>query len=340
MATTWVDFRQIKTDVAIEDVLAHYGVHLRRITVTDMRGRCPLPMHTSSRSRDSFAVSVARNVWSYRSQSCMQARGGRVGGNVLDLVALMESCSIRDAALQLQHWSVPPRRPITTEPAAPEANVPLGFTLQYIDRRHPHLAARRLTAETVRKCGVGFYDGRGFLRGRIVIPIHDEHGTLIAYVGRAVGSEKPKYRFPVGFKKSQVLFNLHRACRTSAREVIVVEGFFDSFAVHQAGYPAVVALMGSTLSRCQADLLTSRFDRVIAMLDGDDAGRKGAAAVTGVLAKSVGVTVISLADGVQPDQLASDEIRRLMIGDVQEQTGHTREHTEGGQLARHPSVET
>jgi hypothetical protein len=105
MATTWVDFKQIKTNVAIEDVLARYGVHLRRITATDLRGRCPLPMHTSSRSRDSFAVNIARNVWSCRSQSCMRARGGKPGGNILDLVALIESCAIRDAALRLLAWS-------------------------------------------------------------------------------------------------------------------------------------------------------------------------------------------------------------------------------------------
>ena len=76
MATTWVDFKQLKADVAIEQVLAHYGVHLRRIGATELRGRCPLPTHTSSRSRDSFAVNIARNVWSCRSLSCMQARGG------------------------------------------------------------------------------------------------------------------------------------------------------------------------------------------------------------------------------------------------------------------------
>jgi DNA primase len=54
----------------------------------------------------------------------------------------------------------------------------------------------------------------------------------------------------------------------------VVEGFFDAIAVHQACYPAVVALMGSTMSRTQADLLRSHFDRIMLMLDGDPAGQK------------------------------------------------------------------
>jgi DNA primase len=57
------------------------------------------------------------------------------------------------------------------------------------------------------------------------------------------------YRFPAGFRKSLLLFNLHRVLATGVSTVVVVEGFFDALAVHQAGYPAVVGLMGSSLSR-------------------------------------------------------------------------------------------
>ena len=66
------------------------------------------------------------------------------------------------------------------------------------------------------------------------------------YAGRAIDGQEPKYRFPAGFRKSLVLFNLHRAIATHASTVIVVESFVDTIAVHQAGYP-VVGLMGSTL---------------------------------------------------------------------------------------------
>jgi hypothetical protein len=70
---------------------------------------------------------------------------------------------------------------------------------------------------------------------------HDEHGFLVAYAGRSIDGTEPKYRFPARFRKSVVLFNLHRAvgCGDS---VIVVEGFFDAVNVHQAGLPCVVAL--------------------------------------------------------------------------------------------------
>jgi DNA primase len=324
MATTWVSFKQIKADVAIEQVLQRYGVRLRRIG-GELRGPCPLPTHTSRRSRDSFSVSVSRTVWSCRSQSCMQARAGRPGGNILDLVALMESCSIRDAALKLQDWhgTMPPRPAHTIEMVCDEANAPLRFALRYVDGHHPYLAERGVAPATIRTFGLGFYGGRGFLRGRIVIPIHDEQGELIAYVGRAPDNAIPKYRFPKGFRKSLVLFNLHRAHATGARDVIVVEGFFDTFAVHQAGYPAVVALMGSTLSRHQADLLRSRFDRVLLVLDGDDAGRQGATMIAQALAARMPVTVVSLDSGCQPDRLAPREIHRIVRAREGSQKGTT-----------------
>jgi DNA primase len=318
MATTWVDFKQIKANMGVEQVLAHYGVHLRSISRTELRGRCPLPMHTSSRSLDSFAVNLARNIWSCRSQSCTQARGGRAGGNILDLVALMDGCSIRDAAVRLQDWCgvLPPRTVMPSADTRPEPNAPLRFSLQHIDGTHPYLAARGLTRATIRAFGVGLYGGRGFLNGRIVIPIHNEQGELIAYIGRAPDNAIPKYRFPKGFRKSLALFNLHRARATEARDVIVVEGFFDAFAVHQAGYPAVVALMGSTLSPYQADLLSAHFHHVFLMLDGDDAGRHGTATIAPALTARMPVTVVALESGRQPDQLTPAAIRRLVCHGV------------------------
>jgi DNA primase len=191
-------------------------------------------------------------------------------------------------------------------------NPPLRFSLQYIDARHPYLVSRGVTPQTIRTFGLGLYTGKGLLRGRIVIPIHNASGELIAYAGRAINGEEPKYRFPAGFRKSLVLFNLHRAIAAKTRAVIVVEGFFDAIAVHQAGYPAVVALMGATLSRSQADLLTSHFDRIMLILDGDAAGQQGTAAIMNLLARQMPVAVVPLQEREQPDQLMAQEIQRLI----------------------------
>jgi len=147
------------------------------------------------------------------------------------------------------------------------------------------------------------------MAGRIVIPIHNADGELVAYAGRTIDGSEPRYKFPAGFHKSLELYNLHRV--TGELSVIVVEGFFDCMKVAQAGYPCV-ALMGCSMSQAQEDLL-ARFGQVVLMLDGDETGRGAAEEIADRLQRTVfRVERIELPDGVQPDQLSSDEIRSLL----------------------------
>jgi len=239
---------------------------------------------------------------------------------VIDLVAILESCSLRQAGIWLQDWfggSVPPSHPAPLPPVAVEAsagqpNRPLGFALQGIDTRHRYLTQRGISPATAQWFGVGMYQGAGFLAGRCVIPIRDEQGRLVAYAGRAVNGQEPKYRFPAGFRKSQVLFNLDRAIETGGPNVIVVEGFFDALKVHQAGHPGVVALMGASFSQRQSELLLSRFASVTLMLDGDQTGRHAAEVIAELLTPKVRVHQVELPNRVQPDQLSSAEINVLV----------------------------
>jgi DNA primase len=241
-----------------------------------------------------------------------------MGGHVIDLVAILERCGLREAGLRLQDWfgvrashPAPVRVPAMAASAA-EPNRPLGFTLQRVDTRHPYLTQRGISPATARLFGVGMYHGNGFLAGRCVIPIRDEKSRLVAYVGRAVNGEEPKYRFPAGFRKSQVLFNLDRAMQTGGSNVIVVEGFFDALKVYQAGHPAVVALMGASFSQRQSELLLSHFARVTLMLDGDETGRSAAEVIAQLLRPKVPVTKVELPNRVQPDQLSSAELNALV----------------------------
>src|SRR5215510_2766868 len=105
MSSQWGDFAAIKGSVDIAQVLEHYRVRLKRVRKDYLRGLCPLPTHGSEQSRESFGVDTGRNVWACHSISCCQARQGKVGGNILDLVAWMEACSIREAALRVRAWS-------------------------------------------------------------------------------------------------------------------------------------------------------------------------------------------------------------------------------------------
>jgi len=261
-------------------------------------------------------------------------RGGRIGGNILDFVACMEGSTIRDAALRLQDWfsttgdtlrrheggaghwrassSIQPELAGSPTVGAADNNLPFPFTLTNVDVRHPYLAERRISHETAEHFGIGFFQGRGYMQGRIVIPIHSEDGWLVTYAGRSFESTEPRYRFPPRFRKSLVLFNLHRAA-LHGKSVVVVEGFFDCLTVHQAGLPCVVALMGCSLSQQQERLLQNHFEEVVLMLDGDKAGRTAGAAMAARLCSKVSTRLVQIPAGTQPDQLGADQIRCLCI---------------------------
>src|SRR5260370_28380275 len=131
------------------------------------------------------------------------------------------------------------------------------------------------------------------MSGRVVIPIHNQHGELVDYAGRAIDGSEPRYKLPAGFQKSLELFNLHRVTEP---EVILVEGFFDCMTVHQAGFPAV-ALMGCSLSEAQEGLLAAKFERVVVMLDGDEPGQQGTADCLSRLGRRIWVRAAMLPDG-------------------------------------------
>jgi DNA primase len=337
----WVSFDEIKKTVSLQMAIDHYGIPLRRVGPDTLRGKCPLPSHNSKTSTESFTATLSKGVggaWACQSQSCIKSRG-RVGGNVLDFVAAMEKCSVRDAAIKLQTWFLVPAaggspRPVGKEPRADisagkepedalvskkndqevvgesEFNTPLSFTLQKIDHAHPYVNERGLTDETARTFGVGVFPGKGSMQGRFVIPIHNAKGDLVAYAGRSIDGTEPRYKFPAGFHKSLELFNLHYV--KGELSVVLVEGFFDCMKVTQAGFPSV-ALMGSTMSKTQEELLAEHFGRVIVMLDGDEAGRVAAQGIADRLRQIVyQVDVVDLPDAVQPDQVSKDELQKFL----------------------------
>src|ERR1035441_8482141 len=98
----FVDFKAIKVRVTIADILARYQVSLVRVNQTSLKGGCPLPSHSSG-SKNTFYVNEAKSVWYCHSESCKK-NGTRAGGNEIDFVALMEQCSVYDAAKRIEEW--------------------------------------------------------------------------------------------------------------------------------------------------------------------------------------------------------------------------------------------
>lgn len=307
-ALTWVEFGAVKAGVSMEAVLRLYGVDgLKKSGRNQLRGRCPIQRRGGD---DAFHASLAKNAF--------QCFFCGAHGNVLDFVAAMEGCSVRQAALQLQECfavggGASESAAGSGEPKLvpeKEGNPPLRLRLRGVDPGHPYLAGRGIAVATARYFGVGFFAGPGLMSGRIVIPIGDASGRTAAYCGRSLDGQAPRYKLPAGFRKSLVLFNLRRAAACGSDRVVVVEGFFDCMKVHQAGLASVVALMGCSLSAEQESLLLDRFDRVILMLDGDAAGRAASRVIRARLSGQCGAAVVSVPEGSQPDQLAPTVIQR------------------------------
>lgn len=218
------------------------------------------------------------------------------------------SSSVRPSGA-VGHTAIEPSDDLSRDGAS---NRPLPFSLTGIDFRHPYLRERTFKPETAQYFGIGMFPSKGSMDGRIVIPIHNEDGILVAYAGRSVDQAEPRCRFPTRFSKSVVLINLHRAVHHGKR-VIIVEGFFDCFKVHQAAAPSVVALMGCSLSRQQTELLDQHFEEAILLLDGDKTGRAASTSIAAQLVPKLSTRLVQVPWGSQLDQLSEDQIRCLCI---------------------------
>ena len=155
-----------------------------------------------------------------------------------------------------------------------------------------------------------------FFRRRLMIPIRDERGTCIAFGGRALGDEPPKYlnsRSTATFDKSRVLFGLDRAREKlgQQRTAVIVEGYFDVIAAHAAGVTETVSTSGTALSPAQARLLRRFAETAILCFDGDAAGRRAAFAAVEVVAAELEPRLLLLPESRDPDELCREDPERF-----------------------------
>jgi DNA primase len=336
----FVDFKAVKAAITMEQVLEHYGLLDKFKRIGDsLNGPCPI--HKGSNPTQ-FRVSTTKNVWNCFSEC-------KHGGNVLDFIAEMENVSILAAANKAIEWfhldpqemsadypeeaggeapkngevarPKPAARPAPVqENGAP--NAPLKFRLDKLERSHPYLAQRGLDLETVVDFGIGFC-AKGTMAGRIAIPISNVEGKVVAYAGRFPGEppdeDTPKYKLPQGFRKSLELYNIDRASKAPVETtLVIVEGFFGCMKLEQHGCRKVVALMGSTMSAAQEELIRRHTDsnsQVIVMLDEDEAGRAGREDIAARLSKFCFIKVHTFEkEGQQPEDLSAEEVKQLFGG--------------------------
>jgi DNA primase len=186
----------------------------------------------------------------------------------------------------------------------------LGFAPDRSDGLVQHLKANGMALESALKLGLVRKSDRGWydqFRNRLMFPIRDSKGSVIAFAGRVLDTSLPKYinspESPL-YHKSSVLFGLDMALPAIRTEnsVIIVEGYFDHLALYRAGIRNVVATCGTALTSIHTGLIKRHAARVYTLFDSDAAGRKATIrSMELFMEQRLPAYVISLPAGDDPD---------------------------------------
>ncbi|MDD5284567.1 MAG: DNA primase [Desulfuromonadaceae bacterium] len=192
----------------------------------------------------------------------------------------------------------------------------LGFAPDRRDGLVKHLNSNGAVLEVALKLGIirkgdaGWFD---LFRNRLIFPICDARGQIIAFAGRVLDSSLPKYinspESPL-YHKSSVLFGLDMALQSIRNEnaVIIVEGYFDHLALYRAGIRNVVATCGTALTPTHAALIKRHAERVYTLFDSDSAGKKATIrSMELFLEQRIPADVIMLPAGDDPDSFLSKQ---------------------------------
>lgn len=143
-------------------------------------------------------------------------------------------------------------------------------------------------------------------RNRVMFPIIDTRGEVLAFGGRVTDDSLPKYlNSPesVIFHKGKNLFALNIARKSTQKRLILAEGYMDVISLHQAGFSTAVASLGTSLTEEQAKLMTRYADEVVISYDGDEAGRKATLRAIEILKKTqMKIKVLSYTGAKDPDE--------------------------------------
>lgn len=186
----------------------------------------------------------------------------------------------------------------------------LGFAPDSFDSLLKHMLSLGYTHEELLK---GFFIGKtdsgryyDAFRNRVMFPIIDVAGNVIAFGGRVMDDSKPKYRNTmdtVAFKKSRNLFALNFARHSSQESLILCEGYMDVIALHASGFTNAVATLGTAITPEQARLMSRYTKKVLISYDADEAGQKAAQKAIKLLGEvGLDVGVIKLPGAKDPDE--------------------------------------
>ena len=150
-------------------------------------------------------------------------------------------------------------------------------------------------------------------RGRLMFPIFDSFGKIIAFGGRALGDEKPKYiNSPdsLVYDKRNHLYAMNFARKEQSKQLIVVEGYMDAIAMHVAGFKNTVAALGTSFTDSQLKLCSRYAEEVVFFFDADNAGQNAALRAIKMMMEylkkltgiNIRIKIAKVPDGKDPDE--------------------------------------
>lgn len=173
-------------------------------------------------------------------------------------------------------------------------------------------------------CGISQKNGRAYdyFRNRVMFPIIDTAGNVIAFGGRVMDDSKPKYlnsSDTPAFQKRKNLFALNFAKNHCADRLILCEGYMDVISLHAYGFENAVATLGTAITPEQARLMTKYTKQVVICYDADEAGQRAALKAMEVLGQvGMDVRVLHVTDAKDPDEylrkFGDARFRRLVEG--------------------------
>lgn len=186
----------------------------------------------------------------------------------------------------------------------------LGFAPDDWRKLTRHLKAQGFSESELAEAGLarrsdkGCYDN---FRNRVMTPIIDVYGNVIAFGGRVLDDSKPKYintGDTLAYKKTNELFGLNFAKDSGKRTLILCEGYMDVIAMHQAGFTNAVAGCGTALTSEQVRLISRYADEVILAYDADEAGQKAVEKAIQLFKQTnLKIRVPALQYGKDPDEI-------------------------------------
>ena len=193
----------------------------------------------------------------------------------------------------------------------------LGYAPEGWDNLVRHLKSKGYTEDEMKVSGLFTVAKNGNLidlfRGRLMFPIFDSFGKIIAFGGRSLGDEMPKYvNSPdsLVYKKQDHLYGLNFAKKSKNNQLIIVEGYMDTIAMHQAGINNAVASLGTAFTDSQLRLASRYADEVVFFFDSDKAGQNAALRAIRMMLRflkkmsglKIRIKIAKVPDGKDPDE--------------------------------------